>query len=344
MIDWLTLRTPVSHFLSEHLFEQFHRFIGVQTMTNSDGEVVRSRPVFDVDRIRSDAQGLFWQISSDGKQKYLTVGASPASLEHTSNVFGSSDIRHCATVLLLRAQKALSLILPPPSAWECRRIDITHNYLLDDHSQVKQALRELRKGDGVRQKASVPKGDTVYWGQGSDLIGAKAYDKGTQAEYMQKRSNNPAIFNQQVLDMVKRLLRLELSLKRRWFDRHGEDWLSLTEATLNDLHAKYFSQFIGTLEVTDMGTLLNALEQVTPTKGRALAAHRTWALIKAIGYEQTKCSMPKSTFMLHNKYLREAGLSNADLLNSNVLPFRRTEIVLTQPLTSWEELFTKAAA
>jgi II/X family phage/plasmid replication protein len=344
LIDWLTLRTPVSHFLTDHLFEQFHKFVGVQTLTDSDGEVIRSRPVFDVDKIRSDAKGIFWQISSDGKNKFVTVGASPASLEFDSNVFGSSDIRHCAEVLLHRAQVALSIILPPPSAWECRRIDVTHNYLLDDHSQVKQALRELRKGDGVRQKASVPKGDTVYWGQGSDLIGAKAYDKGSQVEYQQKRKPKDAKpMDEATISMLKRLLRLELSLKRRWFDRHGQDWLSLTEDDLNQLHHRYFSQFIGTIEVTDMTTLLRQLEEVTPTKGRALAAHRTWALVKAIGFEQTKSSMPESTFYLHQKYLREAGLSNADLHNSNLLPFRRNVIAISDPVRSWSELFKVAA-
>ena len=336
MIDWLTIRTPIQAFLSDALFEQFHRFVGVQTLTDGTGEVVRSRPVFDVDAIRSDAQGLFWQISSDGKNRYLTIGASPASLEHTLNVFGSDDIRHCAEVLLSRAQHALGFILPPPSAWQCRRIDFTHNYLLDDNAQVKQVLRQLRQGDGVRQKASVPRGDSVYWGQGSDMIGAKAYDKGTQVEHMQKRKKLD--FPQHELDLLKRILRLELSLKRRWMDRHGDNWLDFTPEYLNSIHGKYFEQFIGKIEVADMGTLLEQLKQVTPTEGRALAAHRTWALIKAIGYEQTKTSMPERTFYLHQKYLRAAGLSHADLVASNILPFRQKTVSLSEPVTSWDEL------
>lgn len=337
MIDWLTLRTPVQPFLADELFEQFHRFVGVQTLTDGTGEVVRSRPVFDVDAIRSDAPGLFWQISSDGKNRFLTVGASPASLEHEINVFGSDDIRHCAEVLLKQAQKGLGFILPPPSAWQCRRIDVTHNYLMDDNSQVKQALRQLRQGDGVRQKASVPRGDSVYWGQGSDMIGAKAYDKGAQVEYLQKRNKLTSLPENEI-SLLKRILRLELSLKRRWMDRHGDNWLEFTPDYLNKLHAKYFEQFIGKLEVSDMGTLLEQLKAVTPSEGRALAAHRTWALIKAIGYEQTKTSMPERTFYLHQKYLRAAGLSHADLTTSNILPFRQKAISLTSPVTSWEEL------
>lgn len=221
-------------------------------------------------------------------------------------------------------------------------MDITHNYLLDDHSQVKQALRELRKGDGVRQKASVPKGDSVYWGQGSDLISGKAYDKGSQLEHQLKRDKHISMDPASV-DLVKRLLRLELSLKRRWFDRHGQDWLNFSEDYLQELHNQYFKQFIGTLEVTDMGTLLQQLETVTPTKGRALAAHRTWALIKSIGYEQTRSSMPRSTFLLHQKYLREAGLSHADIANADLLPFRRNTITVSEPVNNWADLYKRAA-
>jgi II/X family phage/plasmid replication protein len=341
MIDWLTLRTPVTHFLEGHLFEQFHKFVGVMTVTNGEGEVVRSKPVFDVDMVRSDSQGIYWQISSNGKERYLIVGASPASLEHSNNVFGSDDIKHCSEVILRHASIALGIIVPPPSAWECRRIDITHNYLLDSHDQVKQALRELRQGDGVRQKASVPKGDSVYWGQGSDMIGAKAYDKGAQIEQMLKKKKFTDLTQQQ-LDISKRLLRLELSLKRRWFDRHTQHYLTFTTAQLNALHTEYFGQFIGRQEVTDMGHLLELLNEVASSKGHALAAHRTWALIKAIGYEQTRSSMPHSTFCRHQKLLKMAGLSHADLQSANVLQFRRKTIDICEPVHSWHELLKAA--
>ncbi len=87
-----------------------------------------------------------------------------------------------------------------------------------------------------------------------------------------------------------------------------------------------------------MGTLLEELEKVAPTPGRALAAHRTWAMVKAIGYELAKESMPRATWYLHMKYLRAAGLSDADIGAGNVLPFRRREICIASPVRSWAEL------
>ncbi len=87
-----------------------------------------------------------------------------------------------------------------------------------------------------------------------------------------------------------------------------------------------------------METLLNELEKHAPTKGQALAAHRTWSLIRTIGHTQTKESMPKSTFMRHCALLRAAGLSSADLCAGQVIPFRRKALVLAEPVTCGEQV------
>lgn len=345
MIDWLTLRTPINHFIGTNLESQFCDYIGEVRHFDSDGNIIRIKHVFDIDKLRSDSKGIYWQIQNNGSGIHLVIGASPASLEFNTNVFGHDDIRHCANILITTAQKHLSMILPPPSAWQCRRIDVTENYLLDDNSQVKQALRELRNGDGSRQKASNQGGDTVYWGAGSDYITGKAYDKGTQAEHLDKKSKrkgNPSIYTEFTLNLLKRLLRLELSLKRLWLDKFGQDYLTITAQQLREIHTKYFEQFIGKLEVTDMTNLLENLYAIAPTKGQALAAHRTWALIKSIGYEQIKHSMPESTFMRHQKILKQAGLSSADLQSATILNFRKQAIVISQPIRTWDDLLKAA--
>lgn len=361
MIDWMTLRTPLNFMLQDDLLEKVQKYIGKFETYDGDGELVRSKLVFDIDKLASDEIGLFWQIQYSGNDVFMVIGASPASIEHGGNAFGSSDVKHCAQVLINAAAKILDCALPSLQKWDCRRMDITHNYLLDSHSQVKQALRELRNGDGVRQKATV-QGDSVYYGQGSDLIAGKIYDKWTQAIALMKRLHKlckTPIYTDEQLALLNRVLRMELMLRRRWFDRlknklditdfdtpelyidylrNNKAWLELTENDLNKLHNDYFSQFIGNIEVTDMTTLLTALELVAPSHGRALAAHRTWALIKAIGFEQTAASMPRSTFALHRKYLLAAGLSHADLQTSNILQFRRNTIVISAPVLSWADL------
>lgn len=365
MIDWLTLRTPLNFMMHDDLLEKVQHYIGEMRVFDGEGELVRTKLVFDVDRLKSDEVGLFWQIQYSGLDVYMVIGASPASVEYGGNAFGSSDVKYCANVLVTAAEKILGIKLPNLQHWDCRRIDITENYLLDSNSQVKQALRELRNGDGVRQKASV-KGDSVYYGEGSDLISGKIYDKGTQVIHLMKRLHRlckTPIYTPEQVSILDRILRMELTLRRRWFDRlqnkltisdfhtpeqyldyirHNKAWLELTEDDLTALHTKYFSQFIGNIEVTDMTTLMKRLDEVAPSHGRALAAHQTWALIKAIGYEQTRDSMPRSTFARHRKYLLAAGLSHADLQTSNIIAFRRKTITISQPVRSWSELLKAA--
>lgn len=148
---------------------------------------------------------------------------------------------------------------------------------------------------------------------------------------------------EEVLTLADNLLRLELKLGARWFRRlheAGHDWQTLKFSALEYQHREFFSKLIGdsAIEVNDMGTLLLELEKVCPTKGRALAAHRTFALIKTIGYTQTKDSMPKTTFYKHCEFLRAAGLSSADLCAGKVLELRKRSLVLAEPVTSWEQI------
>ena len=348
MIDWLTLRLPIS-VLSAGQLHQLTPYIGGYVVYNADGEEIRKKPMFDIERLRSDASGIYWRIDFDGKLHYLTVAASPASLEHGINVFGSDDIRHCAGIVVSHASRALGIFLPPPSAWHCTRLDFTHNYALESNKHVKQALRELLKGNGVRQKAVNLAGDSVYWGHKSDLIGGKAYDKGTQLLTLMRRNKQQATPDQ--IDLASRLLRFELSLKARWFRRYADTlnedgktqhWLDITPEYLNAIHVNFFGQFVGdsgVMEMNDKGKgLLEALTFITGSKGRAAAAFDCWMRIRQLGFDVAKTTMPKSTFLRHKKALLEAGLSEADLQSGTVIPFRRNTITLSAPVTSWEEL------
>lgn len=351
MIDWLTLRLPISS-LTAGQIDQLMPYIGSVTVYGSDGLEVSTKPIFDIDKLRSDSAGIYWRIDSDGKERFLTIGGSPASVEHGNNVFGSDDIRHCASVMIGAASRAIGLFLPPPSAWRCTRLDFTYNYALQSNKQVKQALRELLKGNSSRQKAVNNGGDSVYWGMHSDLIGGKAYDKGSQLLVLNRRGKTSATPEQ--IDLASRLLRLELSLKSRWFRRlteHAEvtghinphaAWLDLTPEILNDEHSRFFGKFIGdsgVMEMNDKGRgLLQRLEFVTGTKGRARAAFDTWMRIRQLGHEIARDTMPRATWYRHTKALKEAGLSEADLQSGEIIPFRRDVIKLKAPVTSWEEL------
>ncbi|OGS94423.1 MAG: hypothetical protein A3H31_01640 [Gallionellales bacterium RIFCSPLOWO2_02_FULL_57_47] len=343
LIDWLTLRIKLDANLGQNLLDRILDCMGYTFCVDADGKEKWRKHALDIDKLRSDSQGLYWSITADGQsQRYLTIGASPSSIENEGlNVFGSCDIEHCATVLIEHAGRALKSILPNWNNWQCRRLDITANYDMGNAAQVKQALRLLLGTDAPRRRTNSDRkgGDTVYWNPSSDLQAGKAYHKGAHLRMLSRQGN--LFLDDETLELADNLLRLELKLGARWFRRYEEkdDWHTLTEYELTEIHHKFFYALIGGgVEVYDMGTLLLELEKVCPTKGRALAAHRSWALIKTIGFSQAKESMPGRTFRLHCEYLRAAGLSNADLCAGVVIPFRRQQLVLREPVTSWTQI------
>lgn len=89
--------------------------------------------------------------------------------------------------------------------------------------------------------------------------------------------------------------------------------------------------------------LKEALRGLIDSKGKPLtesavmATYRTWALIKQVGYDNAKASMPSATWYRHTRYLRAAGLSQADLCSAQVLPFRKRAMLL-RPVQSWEAI------
>ena len=300
------------------------------------------KPWLDLDSLRSDTDGLCWSVSRDTDNEFLTIGGSPAALEHGLNVFGSSDIRHCAGVLLLAAQKTLCAVLPAASEWSCRRVDVTENYLFASDREVKAWLRVLRNTESGRHKPTNQTGDTVNWNHSSSLRSGKAYHKGPQLEFLLKKGRQLMVDDWQ-LEQAARLGRLELKLGSRWFRRFydaGGSWWDLTVEDLQKQHSDYFGRMWGDgkIEVADMGKLLEELEKVAPSKGRALAAHRTWALLKSVGMSQTRSSMPRSTWFLHLSYLRAAGLTDADLCEGNIVPFTRRDMSIAEPVRSWDDV------
>ncbi|OIR10930.1 phage replication protein CRI [mine drainage metagenome] len=348
LIDWLTIRLKLD--LSElgvALHNRILDYLGLTVCMGADGAVKWQKHSLDIDALRSDSPGLYWTITADGQSnRYLTIGASPSSIENDGlNVFGSLDIQECATVLIQHAARSFDAILPDLYHWQCRRLDVTANYDMGSPAQVKQALRLLLASDAPRRKTNSDSkgGDTVYWNPTSDLQTGKAYHKGPQLRMKVRRGD--LLIDDDTLDLADNLLRLELKLGSRWFRRYEAryEWHSLTPYELTEIHHKFFDSLIGgrDVEVHDMGTLLRKLEQVCPTPGRALAAHRTWALMKVLGYTQAKESMPDSTFRRHCSYLRDAGLSDADLCAASekkVIQFPTQSLVLRDPVLSWTEI------
>ena len=346
LIDWLTLRIPLET-VGSVVSERVRDCLGSLVCTDSQGEIKWMKRQLDVEKLRSDSQGLFWQAQSDGKRDFLVIAASPASLTSRVNVFGNLDIKRGAEVLRSAAMKALQAYLPDVSFWQCRRIDITGNYMLPDSPSVKQALRQLLNTDGVRRKASSDSrgSDTVYWSPSSDMAKGKAYHKGPQLRKLLKRGKlEDSDISSEQLDGADRLLRLEHTRGARWFRRLEEKavhWLGLTATALQSLYLEFFGPLVGGLEIKDMGrhqTIELIEKTVAVSHEQAKAAFTTYRNIKTDGLEETRAGMALRTFRRHLSILRKAGFSDAQLCAGNVIPFQAIKVLLAVPVASWSEL------
>lgn len=344
LIDWLTLRLPLEKIQDEALHRRVRDCLNTLHCSDADGCLVWSKQVLDVDSLRSDTIGLFWQLQSDGKRQYLVIGGSPASIEHGVNVFGELDIQYCAKVLIGAARKELQAILPPFEHWQCRRIDITGNYALPDGQSVKQALRQLSISEGGRRKASNDSrgGDSVYWNPSSDLTKGKAYHKGPQLRRLVRMGK--LVLDEMYLALADRLLRFEHTRGARWFRRLAEQgmcWYDLTCQQLIDFFTDFFGRLVDGVEVKDMERheLVAKIKQANDcTQERAEAAFATYRNIRADGFDVAKGFISRATWYRHLAMLRKVGISDSDLVSGNIVQFRPVRVVLAKPVACWDDL------
>ncbi|WP_310446132.1 phage/plasmid replication protein, II/X family [Thiobacillus sp.] len=345
LIDWLTMRLPISAQSHPALFARVAAYSGHIVACDSSGEIEWQKRSLDIEALRSDSPGLYWQLTGDGTSDVLVIGASPASLEHGLNVWGSLDVKHCAEVLIRHASKCLQIALPGLDAWQCRRIDVTANYALPDAASVKHALAQLLVSAGARRRPSSHNrgGDTVYWNPGSDLSKGKAYHKGPQVLHLWKKNKLDNL--PENVDLLNQVIRLEHTRGAKWFRRlseNGHRWQDLTQERLIELHMEFFTPLVGVgIEVKNMERV-HIIQAIMLknfcSENQARAAFSTYRNIRQDGYEVTKDSMSDRTFFRHQKMLRNAGISDQHLRDAIVIPFPRVRFVLAKPVANWDEI------
>lgn len=342
LIDWLELRRQISDLEEQELYKLLPWLALMEIKDVTTDEVLNVKLVVNSQKVRSDFEGMVWRISSNGKQKYLSVGASPASiLGKGNNVFGPLDYQFCKKIILEHARAALTGSLFQLDGWLPRRVDITENFLLEDNNQVKQALNILRVSEGSRQRTTTDAkaGDSVYHGAGSRFRHGKNYDKWHHALHICKKfqkQNKPIPFTPLQLDLLKGVLRQELTLGPQFFDENPDESL-LSPEFLTQQHYDFFRQFLGSSEVTSMDALLKQLLLISPSPGIARSAYGTFLSIRQLGFHFVEANTSERTFRRHKKLLIEAGLSLGDLKSAQIIPLRKRAINL-QPVTSWEQL------
>lgn len=333
MIDYLTLILDLKPY--EHLWARVAAYARnhwqIQKVNPVTGEVEWSHPARE--SVRSDTHQIQIQVSASR----VKVEGSPArAMGATNNVFGSDDLVFCARAHLRFLRRHLpELALPGLRAWKIARVDKTYNYAFGSAGEVRQALAYLRQFDGGRYKCDTRRGETVYWSPGSALRSGAAYHKGPHLRSQMMEGKARA--DPWQVELADLILRLELRLKHEWWNRQRKAGRNQWRVDLDAEFQSYWAGLIGAVEVCEMSDL-DLFKRVAETEGQALAAYRTWCLIKAVGHRAAYDSMPRSTWYRHKKIMNDAGLSWGDLATGQIVQFRRRALILEEPVRSWEEL------
>ncbi len=284
------------------------------------------------DSLRSDDNGIAYKLN----ERELIINGSPASVIHHNNVFGTNDIVQGFNDMLSFFDRVTGTNLNRQhNLWKCRRIDYTQNYDLGGQIAVDQAINYFKKLPTRGNNVDTEKNGFVY-NKGSRRRKGKGYNKYKHALYAMDKGI--ANYTNQELELVKRLLRLELELGSKFLHEQYLDWTRYTPEYLKQQHTDFFKRlFINDIEVPTMDSLLEKLIEVSPTEGQAKSALTYLHTIKQMGSITARSMTTSSTHYRHKKNLELAGLTEADIQSGEILHFR-PQIITMRPVNSWGDI------
>lgn len=362
MIDWLGLRCPFKN-------ADFHdlKSLGLKRLQSSidaDGDEFDLRHPWE--SIPSDFSGMAFKVfDADTSRKestaFVEIKASPAKLLQGHNVFGSDDFMSCCIVLL----KTLCMAYPDliehldNDNWELFEIDITYFSRADSQTDTTQFIHCLQNVSKGQTRSRNGYDGTAYFGSNkSRLKKIKAYDKYKELlafmsskQYKENREKLAAIYTPELLAFAECMIRWEVRLKSRWFERRGFESLNIKKfktqfnpvecwkEAIADILESLEGQKMQAIDDENIHNELKARFQVISEKtgkvsfSAANAAYMMFRAIKKEGYAKVKLLYPSRTFYRYVSMIKQCGISDAYLQNqlgdgtSNVIPLVRFAVV-----------------
>lgn len=370
MIDKLVLRcdflktTFLNGGFSWANFQLAELCVPLEQSIDSDGTVHNTRHPWE--SIPSSYESMAFKIFDHRYDPldrfYIEIKASPAKIMQGHNVYGSDDIYDCSAHLL----ELLCMTYPQlverldHNTWELVQIDLTYSSRAVDDREARLFINALQNVSYGQTKSRTGYDGTAYFGKkNSRLKKIKVYLK--SAEVLETVKNNDKrkdgeiyneVYTPELLEFSKGLIRWEVSLYHRYFERLGistklKDIFknqTLTPAFLqtywrlatHDLFTALKGQHMKLINDNEIQDALRAkytkISEKTGKESTALAdsAYRTYRDIRRDGWEITQGLMARNTFYTHVKMLTECGLSRAALQNMNglddgaqIIPFVR---------------------
>jgi len=324
--------------------------IPLEASIDKDGDILNIRHPWE--RIPSSFEGMGFKVfdtryKGGNEAFFIEIKASPAKLMQGHNIFGSVDFCDCALRLIVLLCKTYPFLASKLnfSSWHLAQIDITYFSRAKNDKEAKRFINALGKVSSGQTKSQTGYDGTAYFGKkNSRLKKIKVYAKHPEVlATIEKNRKKKDVFkySEQLLDFSKGLIRWEVSLYHRYFQRMGIS-CDLSEIIQNNTFsseklrhfwglgtADLFKSLKGQeMKVVDDNAVLNTLRaQFSKTSEKtgkistvlADSVYRTYSSLRRDGWDATKSLMDIRNFNRHVKHLCECGLSRAALQNMNGL-------------------------
>jgi len=273
---------------------------------------------------------------------FVEIKASPAKIMQGHNVFGSDNVKECALSLielLLETYPECFNALDQLS-WEVVEVDITYFSRLKDQRETTQFINALQNVSSGQTKSRTGYSGTAYFGKKNSRIKSiKVYDKqGEVEQYLKKLEkqgdshNLKQFYTPELIEFTKGMVRWEVTLKKRWFERrqiptkltrfiHQFDPINYWKEATKDI----FKSLKGEeMRVIKDDKIKEKLRNKYPTinqksgkitYGKADSIYRTYRAIKSEGWHEALNSMSRATFYKHVNFIIDIGISKIYLQN-----------------------------
>jgi II/X family phage/plasmid replication protein len=270
------------------------------------------------------------------------------------NLFGSSDFEECAMFMINLLCSTYPQLIERLNmrTWFLANIDLTFFSRADTNVEATQFINALSNVSFGQTKSRTGYNGTAYFGQkNSRLKKIKVYAKYAETvEILKKNPKSSDVIDDGLLDWSSGMIRWEVTLTSRYFERSGIkcDFLNLFESNslikdkqielwcnaTADLFKSLDGKEMKVMNDKEVKELLRAKFSKIGKTGKvsyvaADSVFTTYRLLQIDGWEVTKSTLSNDKFYRHVRMLTEVGLSRIHLQNlkgmekSNVIPFIR---------------------
>lgn len=368
MIDRLTLRCDFADLDSFDL-----RLLPIPQEGSIDAQGRLSMRRHPWERIPSHFEPVAFKVydmtTAKEPRAFIEIKASPAKVMQGHNVWGSDDLAECALALI----NAVAMNYPEvvelldQGTWQVREADVTFFSRAESELHALQFIQAMGNVSKGHTRARSGYASTAYFGgKTSRIKKLKLYLKKPEVEQWIKKTlreadgeERTAVFDDRLLAYLDGMIRWEVTLKARWFERRGLS-VNLFELRKKWDSVKFWKE--GTKDLREalegQEMKLNDDEQIEktlrtrfaattrsgkPTYTKATNCFRTYRLIKELGYSEAQRITTKATFYNHVAMLGQIGISLAALQNiehgATVIPMvRYLDVAFEAQRPTWANL------